>query len=371
MTFPEASVILSSLKINRHDPRANQQFLQFSHDMHQWQNYINEAGWWLQREHDCLDLFRDYGFDLLSGGWYCLIGYYRRGWLGVSPATVLFANGFSCSQPACWPPIAAKTLRRQMLDSFGQSVLPLMHQLPITSLNCDTHQQLLVALSALEKQAIILQSPQLTPLRLFIAKMKNHANAANEMNVRTHSVGSVIPFDEKAQNKPLFAMSSSLIGKKISYLRTFCYGGVIGSLLTLLISFSLDKLNDPGFVAFSNQVWPNNPWYKLKFQNYQQLSQSLPINPSKKQLETQLENLEKRLIASEQRTKPYITVSELKTEIYQLSMLVQQKPTKIEDQLITLQTRKNNHIPIPEEKYLELKNKLESLNARLILLEYQ
>lgn len=125
-----ATIDLQTLKMNSHDPRCHQRFLVFSNDMSHWRAHADDRSWWLQREKECVELFRHHGYDLQSGIWYCLIACHRNGWEGISSASLLLCNGYSQKHIPCWPPLAARELRAQILNSYCKLLMPFIYALP-------------------------------------------------------------------------------------------------------------------------------------------------------------------------------------------------------------------------------------------------
>lgn len=359
-------------KVNQADPRFHQQFLQFSHDMYQWRQHVNDETWWRQREQACLMLFENNGYDLLTGGWYCLIKLQRSGWRGISKSTLLLAHSFNGGQPMCWPPQTAKLLRRQVLDNYAQQVLPLFHQLPGDRHVIDVRKPLLSALVVLENHAKRLQCQHVNTLRLVIETLKSVPTVAKrQVNKRVES-GNLATI-----TTPNSAEASSTLAARAKpkhYFvapRTFLIGAVIGAVLALSSTQLLPLLKAPTFLALSNEIWPNNPWYTACMRQYQQMSQSVVENNSLQMLVTLLDGLEQRLIASEQRTQPYMTVSQLKTSIYHARQLVAEQRFMIENQLNSLQIKKQQHLAISAAERHELQQRIQALNAKLMMLDYQ
>ncbi|EMF07035.1 VasL domain-containing protein [Serratia marcescens] len=346
-----------ALKINCHDPRSHQSFLQFSDDMHHWQTRINDSIWWLEREKQCLALFQQYGYDLQNGVWYCLIACQRSGWKGIASASILLANGFTKQHPPCWPPLAALELRRQVLDSYYRRLLPLIYALPMETVSTSELSQLLTAHDVLHKQATALHFPQQNVIRQLSAWLKTHIHTV-EQHSMTPTV-SAIPLLTPVAAAP------SLAPKPV--VRKLLWSSV-GAVVALSGMLLMQLSDNPEVLRFSNRIWPGNPLVKQWQQRQEKTSAILPTNISTQQLSQLLDTLEQRLLDAEQKRKPYMTISELKTSVYQMRDTLRQQASMMENQLNQLQIQQENSKPISAATLYTLSLQIEALKSRLSLL---
>ncbi|MBW4201912.1 hypothetical protein JW319_11075 [Enterobacter cloacae subsp. cloacae] len=352
-----------SLKINCHDPRSHQHFLQFSNDMHRWQTHATDSSWWLEREKACLGLFQHYGYDLQTGLWYCLIACHRSGWKGIASASLLLANGFGRKQTPCWPPLAAVELRRQLLDGYCRQLLPLIYVLPMTVVSTSALEQLQSAAGLLEKQAVALQSPQHSIFRQLSAWLEAHISTL-KLQAIAPAVSPAPVATPVAFAPPIPALEKEVPTRWPGRL-IWC---VLGAVIALSITTVIQKVDDPDVLRFSNQIWPDNPLVEHRRIALERMSSTLPVNRSVELLSQQLDTLEQRLLDAEQKRKPYMTISELKTSIYQMRDTLRQQATMVEYQLDQLQEQKENGQPISDATLYTLSVQVEALKDKLILL---
>lgn len=350
-----------TLKINSHDPRSHQNFLQFSNDMHRWQTHINDSSWWLEREKLCLELFQQYGYELQSGVWYCLIACQRSGWKGIASTSLLLANGFARQQTPCWPPLAALDLRRQILDNYCRQLLPLIYTLPTTTVNTAALTQLLTAAGLLEKHAAILQSTRQTAFRQLSTWLENCINTIEQQAI----MPTLPPAPLVLPIIPPPLTPEPVISKRWPERILW---SVSGGAVTLLVMILIQKAEDPDVLRLSNRIWPENPWVEQWQQKMEKASLTLSTNSSTQQLSQQLDTLEQRLLDAEQKRKPYMTISELKTSVYQMHNTLRQQTSMVENRLHQLQIQLDKHQPVSSATISSISAQINELNSMLVYL---
>lgn len=350
-----------TLKINCHDPRCHQNFLQFSNDIHRWQAHTNDRNWWLEREKQCLALFQQYGYELQSGVWYCLIACQRSGWKGAASASLLLANGFARQQPPCWPPLVAPDLRRQMLDNYCRQLLPLIYTLPTTTANTTVLTQLLSAIKLLEKHACALQSVQQTAFRRLSIWLENCINTSEQqaITLTVPPAPLVLPL-----NSPPLTLEPIVLKRWPERI----LWSVSGAAVALLAMILIQKAESPEALLFSNRIWPGNPLGEQWQQKMEKASLALSINSSTKQLSQQLDTLEQRLLDAEQKRKSYMTISELKTSVYQMKNSLHQQTSMVENRLNQLKIQREINQPVSNETISSISEQIYDLNSMLLYL---
>ncbi|WP_237932250.1 VasL domain-containing protein [Buttiauxella sp. S19-1] len=351
------------LKINSHDPRSHQSFLQFSSDMSQWRKHTINQHWWCDREKECLRLFQQHGYDLQTGVWFCLIEYQLNGWKGIASASLLFANGFVRQQPSCWPPLAAQELRLQILDAYSRQLLPLIYTLSMKAVSVSVLRQLLNAVELLEKQANKLKSTQHETFHQLSAWLETHISANEKQAVAPllTPISLELPI-ELSRTIPASELSPS----KLWFLRLLWM--ILGGAGTLSVIILMHKVDYPDVLRVSNNIWPGNPWVEKWQQSLEKTSVTLPINTSTQQLNQQLDTLEHRLLDAEQKRKPYITISELKTSIYEMRTNLNIQTSMVENQLNQLQIQLDNNQSISPIALYTLSLQIDALKNRLLLI---
>jgi type VI secretion system protein VasL len=115
-------VNLRALKINGHDPRLSKSFLLLSSELSPLSGTIPARLDWNALEEKCFQLFHEYGYDLQSGMWFCLINLRLKSWKGLALALDLLSTAFTHNSQRCWPPLAAVQQRQQLMDWFNANV---------------------------------------------------------------------------------------------------------------------------------------------------------------------------------------------------------------------------------------------------------
>lgn len=118
----KAMVNLKALKINGHDPRLSKVFLLLSSELSPLNGTLPTTSNWYMLEGKCFQLFRDYGYDLQNGVWFCLISMRLNGSVGLAQSLELLSTSFTHNNMRCWPPVAAAQQRQQMIDWFCANV---------------------------------------------------------------------------------------------------------------------------------------------------------------------------------------------------------------------------------------------------------
>ena len=131
----KAMVNLKALKINGHDPRLSKAFLLLSNALSSLNGTLPTTTNWHSLEDKCFQLFRDYGYDLQNGVWFCLISMRLNGWAGLAQSLELLSSAFIHNNLRCWPPAAAAQQRQQLIDWFCANVATQIYTLRYGSQN--------------------------------------------------------------------------------------------------------------------------------------------------------------------------------------------------------------------------------------------
>lgn len=118
----KSMVNLRALKINSHDPRLSKAFLLLSSELSHLNGALSGATDWKMLEDKCFQLFRDYGYDLQNGVWFCLINMQLKSWAGLAEGLDLLTTAFTHNNVRCWPPVAAVQARQSLIDWFCANV---------------------------------------------------------------------------------------------------------------------------------------------------------------------------------------------------------------------------------------------------------
>lgn len=369
MTMANSPMKPGDVKISCHDPRHHQEFLLLSNSVNTWKSHVHDRSWWLTQENQCLAIFKQHGYDLQSGVWFCLISCQRHGWAGITNATLLLAEGFSKKQRQCWPPIAATDLRQQIIEWYSTHAATCVYGLPLASAQVDTLLQLEDAVSMMLEHARSLQSRSQAALRNLLDYLQS---SRKSLQKRALMAKPVIPAPPPApvDTAPPLLSEQPLLSYPRPWKAWFT-GGALGITLTLCAVSAINWLNQPSTAIRLEKLWPGNA-LSARWQNQiAEQTASLPTVNSWKLVNNQLNNLEQRLLDAEQKRKPYMTISELKTEIYQMRQTLQQGGEPVLSQLDALQQKINNKQPISNAEIDVITQRLDALNSRLIQLASQ
>lgn len=390
---------LQTLRINHHDPRGFTSFLQLSHQMAQWKTHLHDSSWWLEQETQCLQLFQQYGYDLQSGLWFCLIACQRSGWTGIASASRLFVDGMIRQQKPCWPPLMARDLRRQLLESYCTQILPLIYALPEATVQAAMLEHLLTTTTLLQQQAVTLDSTQQSVLQQFAlwlgnsakAKTKAHAHRTVTAEALPHSVPVAPVLMDTAEPatsapvavaavtppkppvaaavvtplKPPVAAAPATPLKAASRPAASRWRWMIFGMLIATGGMQLlQAIDNPAVVHYSSQIWPDNPLVNRWRMQYVHASAGIPADDGYTQLLQQLNALEIRLLDAEAKRKPYMTISELKTQVYQMQTILRQQEHSFENQLNAVQALREQHLPVSSEQLSALKLRHDALEAK-------
>ncbi|MCX2944651.1 type VI secretion system ImpA family N-terminal domain-containing protein, partial [Rahnella perminowiae] len=151
-------VNLRALKINGHDPRLSKSFLLLSSELsHLSGNLPAKLDWHLLEER-CFQLFHEYGYDLQSGMWFCLISLRLKSWKGLALALELLSTAFTHNSQRCWPPVTAVQQRQQLIDWFNANVATHIYTLEYGPENSGEMRQVERSIGVLCSQSKNLQS---------------------------------------------------------------------------------------------------------------------------------------------------------------------------------------------------------------------
>lgn len=117
------------LTVNTTDPKNNKEFLWLSYSINNLTSVKYERSYWMTLEKRCLSLFRENGYDLQTGAWFCLISAHLYSWEGLAVSSWKFADSF-VKQKKCWPQATATQMRINILVWYIKNVIPAIQTLP-------------------------------------------------------------------------------------------------------------------------------------------------------------------------------------------------------------------------------------------------
>jgi len=353
----------SDVKISCHDPRHHQEFLLLSNSINGWKGHVHDRSWWLTQENQCLEIFQRHGYDLQSGVWFCLVSCQRHGWAGMANATLLLAEAFGRKQRQCWPPLAATDLRQQIIEWYSTHAATSVYGLPLNSTEIDTLAQLEGAVSMMLEHALSLQSRSQAALRNLFDYLQSSRKLLQKRALTVKaSVPSPAPLHSVPPAQPLPALKLQHVPRPWKAWITGCMAGIALTLCAVSVAHWLEQ---PSTAVRLNALWPGNPLYARWQSHFAEQNASLPKINSWALVNKQLNDLEQRLLDAEQKRKSYMTISELKTAVYQMRQTLQQGGQPVLAQLDDLQRKLDNKQPVSDAEIIAISQRLEALNSRL------
>jgi len=356
------------IRISSHDPRHHQDFLLLSSSINAWKSHVHDRSWWLTQENQCLGIFQRHGYDLQTGVWFCLISCQRHGWAGMANATRLLADGFSKTQRQCWPPIAANDLRQQIIEWYCTHAATCVYGLPLSSVEIETLKRLEDSVSIMLEQALSLQSRSQAALHNLLDYLQSSRQWQQKRALVAKATLTELPASVAAT--PAWEPVPILQLRARPWKEWFS-GGAIGLVLTICFVTGANWLKQPSTLLLLNRIWPDNALSTRWKNRLIEQSASLPTINSWALVNQQLNTLEQRLLDAEQKRKPYMTISELKTEIYQMRQTLQQGEEPVMAQLDDLQRKLDNRQPVSDVEINVISQHLEALNSRFVQLTSQ
>lgn len=365
------NIFIDEMEINSHDPRHHSEFLLLSCEVNSWKNHLNDRSWWLSLEKQCIHVFKSYGYELQSGTWFCLISAHRYGWAGVANATLLLAEGFGKKQRKCWPPIGANDLRLQIIEWYTINVVTCIYALPLSETEILSIQKLESGVASLLQQAFEMQSRcqiTLRNLRDYLQASRQSLLAKTRAFVpRAKDAQSLL---EQSPTLPLCGTSEELppnlsLTECSRRWGAWVGGGLIGVILTFVVSGSVYWFSQPKTAVFLNRIWPDNP---ISIRWYSKVSNSIHGTSSSKSLQNlkeQLDSLELRLIESEKKRSVYMTISELKTSIYQMKESLNEYGKPVQMQISDLETKINENKAVYPAEIESVLKQIDDMNTRV------
>lgn len=318
------------MKIMTQDPRHNPAFLQLSDSVIRAQSYSASAAQWGDIADACRRYFQRYGYDLQSGTWFMQAAFYRHGWQGMAEGLSSLSAALEHDEE-CWPPRSLESFRHGLLQWFCQHVLSLVYVTPITAEEGPVLAQVEEGFNALihlaqgsegKEQAEMLKNAQ-----FFLA-------------VQRRALVPVAPQPVCSEAAPVSLLPVSPSSVRPAW-RTLAVGFVAGTILTSLVAGGV-WLKRPSLtteqrvenllgtsavtrwqegVTLSQQIKSESERQRWE-QHLQYLTtQAGDISTWQRAL-ARLDALEARLLDAERKQARYLTISELKTEIYQLRQLL-------------------------------------------------
>lgn len=432
-------VNLNSLKINGHDPRMSKSFLLLSSELSPLNGSLPANVDWKLLEDKCYRLFYEYGYDLQSGVWFCLINLRLKSWKGLAMALDLLSTAFTHNGQRCWPPASAVQKRQYLIDWFCANVATHIYTLAHGPEDSGDMRQVEKGIAVLCEQAKGLQSRSHDSLinLLYFLQVRcrsapyPQARAAKVTAARTPAAESKLPRQAakpETQNTSEPEVSLRSEPKPRPYL--WALSGLSAGVALCVTAFGLwfyvhsaslsEKLTAPLARLQQSEKELDAAWHNAAKQKIaankasilqraapvleglgqqltdsplrqgnllaQRLEQHFPGNPVSGQWQRSLkeksggipaldgiinankhlDQLEARLLNAEKRQSQYMTVSELKTAVYQIRQDLQSNGVAAETLLWEMRRQREAGGDIDPVLLKQAAMRVESLNANLV-----
>lgn len=420
------SVNLAAMKINGHDPRQSKAFLMLSSDFGALRSGEKTNLKWSKLEEQCYQIFRQYGYDFMTGSWFSLISTQQYGWKGLAQALDLMSEAFSLHSEHCWPPASQPEQRRAILQWFCHHVSTLIYTLPQQPEHIVLMQRVETSIDTLCAMARDCQSRNLDALnnlRYFLqvrsrsvghfktpAKAVFGSSVVVPANPTENTLSDLIDGAEPKSKVKHFSWVSVLSGVLTGVVLTLSSAGLyywlkpytldeqLAAPLQVLhqadsipvanlaqwsdarkaVMTQMDKqlswlaAQPPQFMLTKGQnaalqlerLYPGNI-VSLNWNNtLQEKSASLGSLDGWQAANRHLDQLEQRLLASEKIHNQYLTISELKTAVYQLQQDLQHEGAPAEALLLQMQHKIANGQPIGNVLAQQTQDRITDILAR-------
>ncbi|AEX54595.1 VasL domain-containing protein [Rahnella aquatilis] len=435
-------VNLRALKINGHDPRLSKSFLLLSSELSHLSGSLPARLDWNALEERCFQLFHEYGYDLQSGMWFCLINLRLKSWKGLALALDLLSTAFTHNSQRCWPPVAAVQQRQQLIDWFNANVATHIYTLEYGPENSGEMRQVERSIGILCGQSKNLQSRSHDslnnlhyflqvrcrsvpyPVQLKVTKplpvaVENTSQPANDKkaseavtdDIMPHVQAPEIQLAEAPRLRPLlWGLGGMAAGIAVcAVAAAFWFSSQTRSLSEklsaplLALQRSERQLNDawnnvqeselsaqkeavladaaPVLTWISEQpadillrhgeilsdhlekAYPGNEYSLQWRRTLDEKAGDIPALDGFILANKHLDELEIRLLNAEKKHSQYMTVSELKTAVYQIRQDLQRNGTTAETLLWMMQQDKENHREVNPALLKQFTQRTVALNA--------
>lgn len=307
------------LSVNTTDPKNNKEFLWLSYSINNLTSVKYERSYWMTLEKRCLSLFRENGYDLQTGAWFCLISAHLYSWEGLAISSWKFADSF-VKQKKCWPHVTATQMRINILVWYIKNVIPAIQTLPddektYTSLTLLEH-----ALTLLTELEYNLLSGKCFIISDVLAELRRQKSDDSEgFDSEVSDAEKSQPFSGRLSPH---VDSNDITGQKHNTLinnrkKTCVYYNVISFISGVLITIFINYSGKPETALKLRSIIPDSFLTEMVM-NYSGCSEFTPDSTdSWSQLNKKIDDFTETLNTIED-NGGYITISKLKTIAYDM-----------------------------------------------------
>ncbi|EFD1056820.1 hypothetical protein FEL34_14135 [Escherichia coli] len=307
------------LSVNTTDPKNNKEFLWLSYSINNLTSVKYERSYWMTLEKRCLSLFRENGYDLQTGAWFCLISAHLYSWEGLAISSWKFADSF-VKQKKCWPHVTATQMRINILIWYIKNVIPAIQTLPDDEKTYTSLTLLEYALTLLTELEYNLLSGKCFIISDVLAELRRQKSDDSE------SFDSEVSDTEKSQPSSgrlsPHVDSNDITGQKHNTLinnrkKTRVYYNVISFISGVLITIFINYSGKPETALKLRSIIPDSFLTEMVM-NYSGCSEFTPDSTdSWSQLNKKIDDFTETLNTIED-NGGYITISKLKTIAYDM-----------------------------------------------------
>ncbi|RAX32613.1 UNVERIFIED_CONTAM: hypothetical protein DQE83_24845 [Escherichia coli] len=307
------------LSVNTTDPKNNKEFLWLNYSINNLTSVKYERSYWMTLEKRCLSLFRENGYDLQTGAWFCLISAHLYSWEGLAISSWKFADSF-VKQKKCWPHVTATQMRINILVWYIKNVIPAIQTLPddektYTSLTLLEH-----ALTLLTELEYNLLSGKCFIISDVLAELRRQKSDDSEgFDSEVSDAEKSQPFSGRLSPH---VDSNDITGQKHNTLinnrkKTCVYYNVISFISGVLITLFINYSGKPETALKLRSIIPDSFLTEMVM-NYSGCSEFTPDSTdSWSQLNKKIDDFTETLNTIED-NGGYITISKLKTIAYDM-----------------------------------------------------
>lgn len=307
------------LTVNTTDPKNNKEFLWLSYSINNLTSVKYERSYWMTLEKRCLSLFRENGYDLQTGAWFCLISAHLYSWEGLAISSWKFADSF-VKQKKCWPQVTATQMRINILVWYIKNVIPAIQTLPDDEKNYTSLTLLEYALTLLTELEYNLLSGKCFIISDVLTELRRQKSDDSE------SFDSEVSDAEKSPPSggrlSPHVDSNDITGQKHNTVinnpkRTLIYYNVISFISGVLITICINYSGKPETALKLRSIIPDSFLTEMVM-NYSGCSEFTPDSTdSWSQLNKKIDDFTETLNTIED-NGGYITISKLKTIAYDM-----------------------------------------------------
>ncbi len=320
---------------------------------------------WLTLEKRCLSLFSEQGYDLQSGVWFCFIESRLRGLKGLSETSRIFIWCLA-EEDLCWPPSSDLIQRCNIIKWYIQHALQYNDLDYFGSLNSDMLSEFNQSLKLLLKHKNLISAGDIKFIEGYIKKI----NSVLRQNILTATVSRYSPdkfpltVDKENRDKRSDkAKVHAFLNLKVAFFLLFFY-------ISGFISYYYVQRYDNKNQEISIQLAKKSKTEKNEGYSDDLCDKSaITFDDSWFRLKDKIDELDKKIRTAES-NNDYITLSELKTAVYDIKEIILERGMPVSAKLFYVHDK--NKIKNDEAYHaqiVDIQRELNQLQCQLYYLD--